>query len=87
MPFTIPPLPTPQPMMRCPRCLNVFQHGSVTDPNCPTCGGAMQLMRPAPKEAPEPVPDGTLEAIRAIAAHVTDSRLAMAAIRVLLEEK
>ncbi len=33
------------------------------------------------------VPDGTLTAIRAIAAHVTDSRLAMAAIRVLLDEK
>jgi len=54
---------------------------------CPSCGSRERdWTYPQPPVAPA-VTESTLTAIRAIAAHVTDSRLAMAAIRVLLEEK
>ncbi len=62
----------------CPTCGSAFC-GSCFPQGCVFCSGAIQNN--------PPISDGTLTAIRAIAAHVTDSRLAMAAIRVLLEEK
>lgn len=68
------------------RCLCGLSYCMVCWNRCPKC----HLSRDMGSMAVQPMPsvsDGTLEAIRAIAAHVADSRLAMAAIRVLLEEK